>query len=47
MPASMVAFPCLPPTQECWDKDLLTTDDFMGSLQFTETDLALFQVGVA
>ena len=30
--------------QECWDKDRFS-DDFMGSLQFTEQDLVQFQEG--
>ena len=29
--------------QECWDKDRFS-DDFMGSVQFSEGDLAKFQV---
>ena len=30
--------------QECWDKDRFS-DDFMGSLQFTEQDLVQFRAG--
>ena len=30
-------------SQECWDKDRFS-DDFMGSVQFSEEDLAKFQV---
>ena len=29
--------------QECWDKDIFS-DDFMGSMQFTDRDLHIFQV---
>ncbi len=29
--------------QECWDKDIFS-DDFMGSVQFTDNDLRVFDV---
>lgn len=31
-------------SQECWDKDRFS-DDFMGSIQFTEQDLVKFEEG--
>lgn len=34
----------LVPPQECWDRDRFS-DDFMGSLQFTEQELRQFEEG--
>ena len=33
-------------TQECWDKDTFS-DDFMGSVQFTQSDLHIFTVCIS
>ena len=39
-----ISFSISLPLQECWDKDRFS-DDFMGSLQFTEQDLVQFRAG--